>query len=154
MQDGCLGSEYGLWPWNGAKPIRLYVDQACDLDLISTVPCPAQLTGPRWLSLMQHFVYKYPRTHSCNPNFWTEHFLCLTPKWMTYKRAWCFSTFLWLKKNGEFYSRPLKLNTLLGCSLSSSSIMRVVVKCRILTSLALASLTSHCGRNKVLPRGH
>lgn len=39
-------------------------NQACDLDLISTVLCPAQLTGPRWLSLMQHFVYKYPRAHS------------------------------------------------------------------------------------------
>lgn len=108
MQDGCLGSGYGLWPWNGAKPIRLYVDQACDLDLISTVLCPAKLTGPRWLSLVQHFVYKYPRAHSGNAKFWTEHFLCLTPKWMTYKRAWCFSSFLWLKKNGEFYSRPLE----------------------------------------------
>lgn len=35
-----------------------------------------------------------------------------------------------------------------------STIMREVVKCHILTSLALASLTSHCGRNEVLPRGH
>lgn len=68
------------------------------------------------------------------------------------KRAWCFSSFLWLKENGEFYSGCLV--TQYGFWVVPSSIMRVVVKCHILTSLALASLTSHCGRNKVLPRGH
>lgn len=52
LQDGCLRSGHGLWPWNGAKPIRPYVDQACDLDLISTVVGSAPLTSPRWLCLM------------------------------------------------------------------------------------------------------
>lgn len=52
LQYGCLRSGHGLWPWNGAKPIRPYVDQACDLDLISTVVGSARLTSPRWLSLM------------------------------------------------------------------------------------------------------
>lgn len=147
-----LGSGYGLWAWNGAKPIRPCVDQACDLDLISTVLCPARLNGPRWLSLIQHFGYKSLEHIQCNPHFWTEHFLCLALKWMTCKRAWCFSSFLWLEKNGEFCSGLLEIQYLFW--VGPSSIMRVAVKCHILTLLALESLTSHCGRNKVLPRGH
>lgn len=69
-----------------------------------------------------------------------------------HKGAWHFSSFLWLKKNSDIYSRLLETQYLFG--VAPSSITRVVVKCHILTLLALASLTSHCGRNKVLPRGH
>lgn len=68
------------------------------------------------------------------------------------KGAWYFSSFLWLKKNSEIYSSLLETQYLFW--VAPSSIMRVVVKCHILTLLALASLTSHCGGNKVLPRGH
>lgn len=152
LQDDCLRSGHGLWPWNGAKPIRLYVDQACDLDLISTVVGSARLTSPRWLSLMLYFVYKDPKAHSGQSKClnWA-----LFNVWFDANKLGVFYFFLeFFGRMASFTLDLLKSNTSFELCPLLSSVMREAIKCHILTSLVLASLTSHCGGSKVLPRGH
>lgn len=152
LQDDCLRSGHGLWPWNGAKPIRPYVDQACDLDLISTVVGSARLTSPRWLSLMLYFVYKDPKAHSGQSKClnWA-----LFNVWFDANKLGVFSFFLeFFGRMASFTLDLLKSNTSFELCPLLSLVMREAIKCHILTSLVLASLTSHCGGSKVLPRGH
>lgn len=110
LQDDCLRSGHGLWPWNGAKPIRPYVDQACDLDLISTVVGSARLTSPRWLSLMLYFVYKDPKAHSGQSKClnWA-----LFNVWFDANKLGVFSFFLeFFWENGKLYSRLVEIQYL------------------------------------------